>query len=209
MLSPELVTNNGITEVLIDSAAATDFLGAAAHIYDQVTATSPYPCFAVLAGRITANSAHVVRAYLTKNVRRTSNVALAEFDEFVVPYFGEAYRNTHRGFWCDSFDLLRAHRAAEADNLDLLGSIHMHPDFHRFQPRAARTARLSERPTPMDEYMFRNTGWPVNVICYFERNRDRLYHTWSAWTPDEAGLRYVPVATRVEIDSRFETVASR
>jgi hypothetical protein len=35
----------------------------------------------------------------------------------------------------------------------------------------------------MDEYMFRNTGWPLNLICYVERRGKDIFHTFGAWAP--------------------------
>ncbi len=43
--------------------------------------------------------------------------------------------------------------------------------------------RLSEQPTAMDEYLFRNTGWPLNLICYLESRGDEIVHTFGAWAP--------------------------
>jgi hypothetical protein len=33
----------------------------------------------------------------------------------------------------------------------------------------------------MDEHMFRNSGWPVNVVCYLERRHGGLYYSLAAW----------------------------
>jgi len=88
-----------------------------------------------------------------------------------------------RGWWIDSRDLLRTSREAEAAGLEILGSIHMHPDWHRIGPPKERQFVLSERPTPMDQHVFANTGWPINVVCYLERRGDAIYHALAAWTP--------------------------
>ncbi|MGW0709453.1 hypothetical protein ACWD4G_26445 [Streptomyces sp. NPDC002643] len=67
--------------------------------------------------------------------------------------------------------------------MDLLGSIHMHPDWHRLGPPSERGQPLSERPTPMDRHLFSRAGWPLNIICYLERRGDSFYHALAAWAP--------------------------
>lgn len=103
-----------------------------------------------------------------------------------MPRFGPAYENEHRAWWIDSRDLLKASKEADALGLDLLGSIHMHPDWHRLGPPQERRFVLSERPTPMDHHVFSRTAWPINVICYLERRADVFYHALAAWAPPPA-----------------------
>ncbi|MFF4603075.1 hypothetical protein ACFY12_10025 [Streptomyces sp. NPDC001339] len=47
-----------------------------------------------------------------RNVRSADTVAADEFRTTIIPRFGVAYANMHRGFWCDSRDLLRIHKRA-------------------------------------------------------------------------------------------------
>ena len=72
---------------------------------------------------------------------------------------------------------------AERAGLEILGSVHMHPDWHRIGPTHERGHCLSENPTAMDEHLFRNTGWPLNIICYLESRGDEIVHTYAAWAP--------------------------
>lgn len=178
-----------VDTVQVPAAAATRFLEAAVETYESLTAERPYPCFAVLVGELRGDVARVERVQFGRNIRPTDRAVIAEFAQLIAPCFGAAYRNRHRGFWCDSGDLLRIARSAEVDGLDVLGSVHMHPDWHNLGPPAERTVRLSELPTPMDSYLFRNTGWIVNVICYLERCDGTYFHTWAGWSPYGHGLR--------------------
>jgi hypothetical protein len=170
--------------VLLPDRALRPFLAAATRQYEAITPDEPRPCFAVLVGH-TVDDAHVVeRIEFGRNARTTDPAARAEFTSVIVPTFGDAYENPVRAWWFNPADLLRIARTAEARGQDVLGSIHMHPDWHRLGPEAARAHPLCERPTPMDEYVFRASGWPVNMVCYLERRQGRLYHTLAAWRPD-------------------------
>lgn len=169
--------------VLMDDEALADFLAVAAAEYQLITPEAPLPCFALLLGSAEATTYHVRRVAFGRNARTSDPAALREFRETIVPKFGPAYENEHRGWWMDSHDLLRASREAEALGMDLLGSIHMHPDWHRLGPPSERGRTLSERPTPMDRHLFGRTGWPLNIICYLERRDDEFYHALGAWAP--------------------------
>ncbi|MFJ8208696.1 hypothetical protein [Streptomyces sp. NPDC096033] len=169
------------TAVVMSHRLLEPFLEAARSAYEECTPSEPPSCFAVLVGSVQGESAMVRRVELARSVRSTDEVAAAEFRETIVPLFGAAYENIHRGFWCDSKDLLRIQRSAEADGWDIIGSVHLHPDWHRIGPPAERGLRISERPTPMDCYMFGSTGWPVNMICYLKRGGGRLQHRLGAW----------------------------
>jgi hypothetical protein len=167
--------------VLVDDQALATFLAAAVIEYSRLTPDSPLPCFALLAGEVQPDVIRVERAVFTANARATDPSALQEFAETIVPAYGPAYRNAVRGWWASPQDVLRASRQAEADGLDLLGSIHMHPDWHRIGPPHERSTVLSERPTEMDRYVFTSTAWPVNLICYLEQREGGLYHSLGAW----------------------------
>jgi hypothetical protein len=137
----------------------------------------------LLTGRVSADAIRVDSVRFAGNVRETDETVLEEFSEVIVPDFGEAYRNGRRGFWCDSADLLAVTRQAEAEGRELLGSIHLHPDWHRIGPVRERPMRISHQPTRMDDYVFRNTGWPLNLICYLERHGNEVFHTIGGWGP--------------------------
>lgn len=174
--------------VFLESAACSTFLDAALRVYAAIRPGFPYPCFGVLVGCLRGDSARIERVEFGRNVRATDSAALGEFSESIVPCFGTAYQNPHRGYWCDSSDLLRIMRDAEVDGLDILGSIHLHPDWHNIDSPGGNGSPLSEHPTRMDKYVFANTGWPVNLICYLERRNHSIYHSWGAWTPCTADL---------------------
>lgn len=174
----------------VDPALLDPFIEAATGEYHTCTPHEPPRCWALLLGSVEDGVAHVHRVRFARNVREEHPVVLDEFAENIVPCFGAAYANTRRGYWCDSADLLAVTREAEAAGMEVLGSVHLHPDWHRIGPPHERGLRISQNPTPMDSYLFRNTGWPVNVICYLSELDDRLHHTMAAWSSppfDEPG----------------------
>jgi hypothetical protein len=149
--------------------------------------------FGLLGGILEADAMVVKRFAFASNVRAVDAVPLEEFRENIVPQFGRQYDDGERGFWCDSRDVLKIMREFEDAGLELLGSVHMHPDWHRIGPAHERgTQSLSEKPSKMDEYLFRNAGWPLNVICYLESRKDGITHTYAAWRPprydDSSGM---------------------
>ena len=174
--------------VLFSATALDRFLAAAAVAYSAITPDEPIPCFAVLLGQAVENAALVETVAFGRNARSDDPSARAEFAETIVPRFGSAYENPVRAWWLDPADLLAIARDAQARGLDLLGSIHLHPDWHRLGPESERDRPLSERPTPMDEHMFRNSGWPVNVVCYLERRYGRFCYSVAAWDGESRPL---------------------
>ncbi|MFG2191509.1 hypothetical protein [Streptomyces sp. NPDC048639] len=167
----------------MDDRALDLFLGAAVTQYDRLTPDSPLPCFALLLGRTRPGTVHIEDIAFGRNARTRDPAARREFTEAILPRFGSSYENETRGWWFDSRDLLAISRQADDEGLELLGSIHMHPDWHRIGPPKERATVLSECPTPMDEYLFSGTAWPVNIICYLERRNGLLYHALGAWAP--------------------------
>ncbi|MEG3628578.1 hypothetical protein [Streptomyces poriticola] len=192
--------------VLIDDRALGEFLNAAVAEYRLITADTPLPCFALLLGRAEATAFHVRRVAFGRNARTSDPAARQEFSETIVPRFGPAYENEHRGWWMDSADLLKAAHEAEEAGLDLLGSIHMHPDWHRIGPPSARGQVLSERPTPMDRHLFGRAGWPLNLICYLERRRGVFYHALAAWTPSLPDVSEGGGCTELDLRVRTSTL---
>ncbi|WP_327249901.1 hypothetical protein [Streptomyces sp. NBC_01320] len=171
----------------MENKALDEFLAAAVSKYQLITPDEPIPCFALLLGSVDGTTFTVERVAFACNARNADPAARREFAESIVPRFGPAYENETRGWWIDSRDLLRVAREAEADGLEILGSIHMHPDWHRIGPPAERGFTLSEHPTPMDQHVFVNTAWPVNLICYLERRGDVIFHALAAWAPPAVG----------------------
>ncbi len=177
--------------VLIDPRVLSNFLDDSMREYRKslVTARAENTpqhlprSWGLLFGRFESDAIRVEWVRFARNVRETASHVLQEFDEVIVPCFGAPYANKGRGFWCDSVELLRVTREAEAEGLEMVGSVHMHPDWHQIGPQHERRQRLSEQPTAMDEYLFRNTGWPLNLICYLESRGDEIVHTFGAWAP--------------------------
>ncbi|MFD1048907.1 hypothetical protein ACFQ1S_26920 [Kibdelosporangium lantanae] len=101
-----------------------------------------------------------------------------EFDPAVVPKLRSAYAEALA-------KVDEQVRLAEAEGREVLGSVHMHADVHRFWPSHAAGQVLSEEPTAMDEYLFRNTGWPLNLICHLESSHDEIGHNFGAWAPPD------------------------
>ena len=182
--------------VLFSEEALNRFVAAAAVAYSSITPDEPIPCFAVLLGRSVESTALVEAVAFGRNVRSRDPSAQAEFAETIVPRFGSAYENPVRAWWLDPADLLAITRDADARGHDVLGSIHLHPDWHRLGPESERGRPLSERPTPMDEHMFRSSGWPVNVVCYLERRYGGFCCSAAAW---DGECRPLPLRVRTSL----------
>lgn len=189
--------------VLIEPGVLAEYLAEARAEYDSCTPADPPRCFAVVVGTLGPDGvAEVNRVHFAETVRDDDPSASLAWAESIVPCFGAAYENKRRGFWCGPDDLLRISRQADADGLDVLGSIHLHPDWHRIGPEHERGMTISEQPTPMDGFLFRSTGWPVNLICYLERVGGRLLHGLSGWAPppyDEPARGCTQLAVRLPI----------
>lgn len=152
--------------------------------------------FGLLGGTFEDDAVVVKRCAFASNVRAVDPVPLEEFERNIVPQFGKQYDDGERGFWCSSQDLLKVVREFEDAGLEMLGSIHMHPDWHRIGPPHERgTQKLSEQPSRMDEYLFRNAGWPLNIICYLESRADGIAHTYGAFRPPNDPDRTTGVTT--------------
>ncbi|MFI5492080.1 3-hydroxyacyl-CoA dehydrogenase NAD-binding domain-containing protein [Actinoplanes sp. NPDC051859] len=182
-----LPTAAGPQQVVVNPAVLRPFLDAALEAYRTCTPEEPPGCFALLVGRMDADRMVVERAVLARNVRGTDQAAAGEYEATIVPCFGAAYDNANRGFWCHAVDQLKVHREAEADGLEVLGSIHLHPDWHRIGPDHERGMQISQHPTAMDAYMIQQTQWPLNLICYVEGAGDVPTYTIGAWAPPTDG----------------------
>ncbi|WP_117215408.1 hypothetical protein [Allorhizocola rhizosphaerae] len=201
-----------MTVALMDWWMLTDFIDETICQYrlslktrDLDTAQHLPRSWGLLLGRFTADAFRVQEVQFGTNVRETSPLVLQEFEDVIVPCFGSAYANGGRGFWCDSEDVLRITRHAESKGLEVLGSIHSHPDWHHIDPAHERGQRLSQEPTPMDEYLYRNTGWPLNLICYVESRDNEIFHTlggWSAPSYVDAEARAQPITIRYTLARR-------
>ncbi len=187
-LSPQIGKAAAPREVLVDAQVLHPFFEAAVVAYRTCTPKRPPGCWALLVGRLGSDWARVEQLHFADSVRASDVEVLREFDDVIVPRFGEAYRNSRRGFWCSSAELLRVSRAAEKVDMEILGSIHLHPDWHRIGPLRERALRIDHGPTPMDDYLFRNTGWPVNLICYVTAYGAEVFHTVGGWAPADEGV---------------------
>jgi hypothetical protein len=169
--------------VLVGLDTLKSFMTAAQDEYEACTPQEPPSCFAILLGTVAEGTADITRIEFARNVRATDPVALEEFSSSIAPCFGSSYRNLRRGYWCSPQDLLRIQRQADIDGIDILGSIHMHPDWHRIGDPSERELVISENPTPMDRYVFNNTRYPVNMICYLESSKHGVSAALAAWGP--------------------------
>ncbi|MFP2905493.1 hypothetical protein ACLESD_10615 [Pyxidicoccus sp. 3LFB2] len=197
--------------VLLDPAVLSDFLADAIREYTACTPELPPRSWAVLLGRFVGDAMRVERVRFAANIRETDDRVLQEFDATIIPRFGACYANGRRGYWCEPRELLRITTEAEAEGLEVLGSIHLHPDWHRIGPPHERGLRVSQEPTPMDRHLFGGTGWPLNMILYLERRDGRLYHALGAWSPPEepgadTGCR--PLAIRLGVPEQALATAS-
>lgn len=177
------MTSGTTQAVLLDPGLMDEFVRGSIRAYEQCTPEQPPRNWAILLGQF-LDDAMVVRAIRhAKNVREQDASVLQEFQRVIVPCFGAAYSNPCRGFWCDPRQLLTILDEARAAGLEVLGSIHLHPDWHQIGPPGERNLTISEAPTPMDHYVFRHTGYPLNMILYLERRNGTLYHSLGAWSP--------------------------
>ncbi|MBP2334750.1 hypothetical protein JOF41_000928 [Saccharothrix coeruleofusca] len=138
---------------------------------------------ALLFGQVCGAEITIGGVEFVPNIRSSDETVVAEFEAEIVPRFGEAYRNPERGFWCDEREVLRAVMRQADNGLELLGSVHSHPDWHRIGPPHERRLRLSENPTQMDDYLFRRLRWPVNVIWYVSGGDAGATHRVAGWRP--------------------------
>lgn len=195
---------------LIDPDMFEEFLHDALKEYVKSLETAGGPAeaqhrprsWALLFGRVEGDVIRIESLRYAANVRETEDRVLEEFREVIVPCFGAGYVDKGRGFWCDSAEQLRLIREAQAQGRELVGSLHLHPDWHRIGPPAERRQHVTEQPTDMDEYVFRNTGWPVNMICHLETVGEEIAYTIAAWTAPayddpEQHPEEIPIHTRL------------
>lgn len=173
--------------VLLAPKLLEGFLSESIKEYEDCTPELPPRCWAVLVGRHLGDAMRVERICFAGNIRETDEGVLDQFATLIVPCFGAAYANGRRGYWCDARELHRISREADAAGMEVLGSIHLHPDWHQIGPPHERGLDISEAPTAMDQFIFRNTGWPLNMILYLEQREGRLYHSLGAWSPPPSG----------------------
>lgn len=138
---------------------------------------------ALLFGRSDGAEITIIDIEFVPNVRGSDESVMAEFEGKIAPRFGDVYRNAGRGFWCDDKGVLRAIKQQSANGLELMGSVHSHPNWHEIGPPHERYQQLSENPTRMDEFLFRQSCWPVNVIWYIRASGDVLIHRVAGWRP--------------------------
>jgi hypothetical protein len=204
--SPAPPIARAASAVLFSDDVLRKFLDAAVAEYAHITPDEPRPCFGALLGTVVGETVLVSDVAFGRNVRTTDPAAREEFATAIVPRFGAAYENPVRAWWFAPADLLGIARGAEERGLDVLGSIHLHPDWHHIGPPHERGLRVSQEPTPMDRHLFQGTGWPLNMILYLERREGRLYHALGAWAPptgSDAGCR--PLAIRLGLPEHSES----
>lgn len=148
---------------------------------------------ALLFGAVHGHEIIINDVEFVPNVRDRDEGVITEFETIIAPRFGEVYRNPGRGFWCDESDVLQVVTRRAAEGLDLLGSVHSHPNWHEIGPPHERRQQLSENPTLMDDYLFRQSCWPVNVIWYVHNTDGAVAHRVAAWRPGPAGCDQLDV----------------
>ncbi|MFI2203088.1 hypothetical protein ACH47Z_20350 [Streptomyces sp. NPDC020192] len=164
-------------------------------------------CSGLLFGRVDAAEITISHIEFVPNVRDRDESVIAEFERTIAPKFGDVYRNPGRGFWSDEKGVLRAVMEQSANGLELMGSIHSHPNWHEIGPPHERFQELSENPTRMDEYLFRQSSWPVNVIWYVRATGAGMTHRVAGWRPGPEHCSALDVRIPASIHEEL-TVAS-
>ena len=121
----------------------------------------------------------VERVRFAANIRETDDSVLQEFDATIIPRFGACYSNGGAASGASPGSCCASPAEAEAEGLEVLGSIHLHPDWHRIGPPHERGLRVSQEPTPMDRHLFQGAGWPLNMILYLERREGGSTTLWA------------------------------
>jgi hypothetical protein len=209
------VTSQPFQTAFIDNGLLDDFVYGSIRAYEACTPELPPRNWAILLGQFLDDAMLVQAIRYARNVREHDTSVRQEFQRVIVPCFGAAYSNPCRGFWCEPKQLLAATKEARAAGQEVLGSIHLHPDWHRIGPPGERNLKISEAPTPMDHYVFSNTGYPLNMILYLERRNGAIYHSLGAWSPrtdvaDLADQPCSPISIRyrsLHIDRESRVVA--
>ncbi|MFE0102590.1 hypothetical protein [Streptomyces sp. NPDC059009] len=162
----------------------------------------------LLFGQVTGAEIIISDIEFVLNIRGDDEDVMDEFETIIAPQFGEVYRNPGRGFWCDEEGVFAAIRRQAANGLELMGSIHSHPDWHEIGPPHERTQELSELPTRMDEYLFRQSCWPVNVIWYVHTRDGVVAHRVAAWRPGPDQSDRLDLRIPAEIHEESEITGS-
>ncbi|MFF1447333.1 hypothetical protein ACFVYF_04055 [Streptomyces sp. NPDC058274] len=157
----------------------------------------------LLFGRLGGSEIAISDLEFVQNVRDQDESVMAEFETAIAPRFGEVYRNPGRGFWSDDKGVLQAIQRQSAKGLDLLGSVHSHPNWHEIGPPHERFQELSENPTRMDEYLFRQSSWPVNLIWYIRAIGGLLEHRVAGWRPGPERCEMLDIRIPSDIRDEF------
>jgi len=158
---------------------------------------------ALLFGQLDGVEISISDIEFVTNVRGSDESVMAEFEKTIVPQFGDVYRNPGRGFWCDERGVLQAIKKQSANGLELMGSIHSHPNWHEIGPPHERYQKLSENPTRMDEYLFRQSCWPVNVIWYISGGGGGMVHRVAGWRPGVGQCESLDIRIPMAIHGEF------
>ena len=159
---------------------------------------------ALLFGRVDPDGITIEGVEFVPDIRGTDETVIAEFEDTIAPKFGDAYRNRSRGFWSEDLAVLRAMLRQDKLGRELLGSIHSHPDWQHIGPEHERRMHLSETPTPMDEYLFYQSCWPVNVIWYISGGDRGMRHRVAGWRTGENGYEQLELGLPFEIHEIFD-----
>lgn len=143
-----------------------------------------------------------------QNVRDSDQSVMAEFEGTIAPRFGDVYRNPGRGFWCDEEGVLQAIKQQAENGLELMGSVHSHPNWHEIGPQHERYQKLSENPTRIDEYLFSQSCWPVNVIWYVHSTGGDIAHRVAGWRPGSEQCARLDIRLPAAIRDEFNVHSS-
>ena len=174
-------------KVIISHDAAFAFVQKCEGEYKEAESRSHAPRYwAVLAGRQREDDIEVDEIFVaSENLRDADPHLIAEYDGPRASQFGGVYKDLRRGYQADAADLVETWRRAQAQGLDVLGSVHMHADLHNLDRPDALSPVTTHQATPIDHELFRSSAWPLNMIVYLERRGDGLCWTMTAWVPSD------------------------
>jgi hypothetical protein len=173
--------NENFVRVVIAQSVAEQFLSRCVSEYEESVRKHQTPRqWAIVAGQI-SDVVCAEALHYASNIRDVDPFLVADYHDRRAPEFGGVYRDFRRGYQSDSRDLLNAIRVAAAEGREILGSIHMHADLQNIDRPDATSPFITELATPIDHDLFRNSGWPLNLILYIERRKSQFCWTLSAW----------------------------
>lgn len=183
-------------KVIVAQSITDEFLRHCVHEYREAECKQRTPRYwAIIAGRMDG-VLHAETLHYATNIRDVDSFLITDYHDRRAPKFGGVYKDPRRGYQSDGRDLLNVMRQARAEGREILGSVHMHADLQNLDRPDEISPLITELATPIDQDLFRASGWPLNLIFYVERSKRQLRWTLSAWTPGrdpESDYRQVAV----------------